>query len=137
MADIHENSIIRRYVQGERPPRPELPDGGTMSSAVWDLTTSCWDQLASNRPSSQEAAARMALIIGQPAAVVKEGELTAVSMRGKNELSTVFHCIVEFPALPSEIATQFRVVNFIKKGSRSMIFEGEHSVFISFLTRFS
>lgn len=41
-----------RVVRGDRPPRPSLPNGDTISDIVWSLIQSCWDHDAICRPSA-------------------------------------------------------------------------------------
>lgn len=64
MDGVHPNQVPRRYMKGLRSPRPELPDGGLMPDGMWSLTTSCWEQLAKDRPSSDEVVKRVAIIAG-------------------------------------------------------------------------
>ncbi|TCD67324.1 hypothetical protein EIP91_000245 [Steccherinum ochraceum] len=56
----------RRYVKGQRPRRPELPDGGTMSDAAWALTQACWAQKPADRPGTEEVRSRMLTIADIP-----------------------------------------------------------------------
>lgn len=49
-------------MKGQRPSRPDLPDGGSMSSPLWDLVQSCWDQDRSERPAMKQTAKLLAVL---------------------------------------------------------------------------
>ena len=66
MAGLADHQVMRRYVRGQRPERPDLPDGGQMPDAMWSLTQACWAHVPSERLSSQEVFETMATIIGVP-----------------------------------------------------------------------
>ncbi|TCD66170.1 hypothetical protein EIP91_001724 [Steccherinum ochraceum] len=59
MPDLSDSQVSRRYVKGARPHRPSTPDGIGMSESLWALTTSCWAQMPSDRPSAREVIAML------------------------------------------------------------------------------
>ena len=60
---------MRRVLRRVRPDRPSIPDGDTMSDKMWNLTTSCWLHIASDRPQTAEVATQLGNIISPYASV--------------------------------------------------------------------
>lgn len=61
--DIADRLIALRIVKGVRPSRPSIPNGELMSDAMWLLTTSCWKEIASERPSAEIVVGHMKSIV--------------------------------------------------------------------------
>ncbi|TCD60727.1 hypothetical protein EIP91_009621, partial [Steccherinum ochraceum] len=70
--DLTANQVARRYVKGQRPDRPKLPDGTDtrMADPTWALTQACWAHQPADRPVTRDVVARMAAIANIPADVV-------------------------------------------------------------------
>jgi len=61
-AGMSDYQVAARIVKGVRPPRPSLPDNGTMSEDIWALVTQCWASKPEQRPTTQGVLERMTFI---------------------------------------------------------------------------
>lgn len=59
--------VMRRVVQGHRPPRPTSPRDLDISDDLWNVIIQSWTQIASTRPSASEVATSLKEIMSPTA----------------------------------------------------------------------
>jgi len=50
-----EASMVRRVLAGERPGRPQGPEGNPLTDRLWGVVCSCWNTRTGDRPSIKAA----------------------------------------------------------------------------------
>lgn len=77
--DLLDRQVPLRVVQGDRPPRPSLSNGTSISDPLWSLTQACWNHTVAARPPADTVAATLARVINHEDATLPPPPDTAVN----------------------------------------------------------
>ena len=65
--------VIRKIIEGERPTRPEEPEGAWFTNDLWQMLNRCWEPLPQSRPSAEAVLECLEQVSSAPDVPIHQG----------------------------------------------------------------